>query len=639
MAAVAAAGKWWAAYRLLSHPSIRSSAGEGQAVASQAVESQAVESQAVESQGAEARSIRSARLMLFLPVLFAGAMILCAAIGFAVTQLSENRLEAQQHTALRRALEEMRGDTGNFEYVDDALVRLIERRAGLRELRFDTEPVDDSGRELQSVHDGRGRIIGWFSWMADNALVRAMNRLWGLLGAIGVALGAVGFLAMRASRHLLRSLDRGAEAARKLVEQDTLTGLPNQRAMIERLGGAIARRRSGIVVFAIIDLDGFHEVNDTLGRAGGDAVIMNVCEHLQAGLPDGAVLGRFEEDEFAVVISSENKSAATVLVDALRAALHRPIFVDRMWQLTAGIGVAEAPEDGTSADEVARRAGLALRAAKREGRSRVRFFEPQIETEYAERRSLLRELQSAVSLQTFDVHYQPIVAADGGAIVGVEALLRWNHPNRGPIPPAVFIPLAEQSGLMSQLGEIVLRRALADGARWPNLSVAVNLSPVQIRDRWLVDLVGAAMADTGIASSRVVLEVTEGILIDNAQEALERLEALRALGVSIAVDDFGTGFSSLSYLQKFPFNRLKIDRTFVASLGSSGSAGAIIQAMVTLGHGLGMKVLAEGVETDEQRVLLRLAGCDEMQGFLFARPGPAAEIDKLMSRVGRSAVA
>jgi EAL domain-containing protein (putative c-di-GMP-specific phosphodiesterase class I) len=171
------------------------------------------------------------------------------------------------------------------------------------------------------------------------------------------------------------------------------------------------------------------------------------------------------------------------------------------------------------------------------------------------------------------------------------------------------------------------------------LSVAVNLSPVQIRDRWLVDLVSVAMADTGIASSRVVLEVTEGILIDNPQEALQRLEALRALGVSIALDDFGTGFSSLSYLQKFPFNRLKIDRTFVASLASSGSTGAIIQAIVTLGHGLGMKVLAEGVETDEQRVLLRLAGCDEMQGFLFARPAPAAEIDKFMTRGGRSAVA
>ncbi len=576
--------------------------------------------------------------MLLLPALFAGATILCAAIGFAVTQLSDSRLEAQQHAALQRALEQVRGPIGDHEDVDDAMLRQVEHLAGLKGLRFDRDPVQDSGRGLQSLHDGRGRIIGWFSWVIDNAFVPAMNWLWGLLGAVGIAFGVVGFLALRASRHLLRSLDQSAEAARNLLGQDALTGLPNHRTMMERLGNALARRHSGVVAFALIDLDGFHEVNDTLGRAGGDAVFKNVAEHLQAGLPGDALLGRFEEDEFAAIISSENKTAVMALINALRASLQRPIFADRMWQITAGIGVAEAPEEGTTADELARRAGLALRAAKREGRSRVRFFEPQIETDYAERRSLLSELQSAISLQTFDVHYQPIVAADGGAMVGVEALLRWNHPSRGPIPPSVFIPLAEQSGLMSQLGEIVLRRALADGARWPALSVAVNLSPVQIRDRWLVDLVSVAMADTGIASSRVVLEVTEGILIDNPQEALVRLEALRALGVSVALDDFGTGFSSLSYLQKFPFNRLKIDRAFVASLGSSGSTGAIIQAIVTLGHALGMKVLAEGVETDEQRVLLRLAGCDEMQGYLFAKPGPAAEIDKVVDRVARSMV-
>jgi EAL domain-containing protein (putative c-di-GMP-specific phosphodiesterase class I) len=286
-----------------------------------------------------------------------------------------------------------------------------------------------------------------------------------------------------------------------------------------------------------------------------------------------------------------------------------------------------------------RRAGLALRAAKRAGRGNARSFEPQIETDYAERRFLLHELQSAIALQTFNIEYQPIVAADGGAMVAVEALLRWTHPTRGPIAPSVFIPLAEQSGLMSQLGEIVLRRALSDGARWPTLSVAVNLSPLQIRDCWLVDLVANIMAETGIDPSRVVLEVTEGVLIDNPQEAQARLQALRALGVRLALDDFGTGYSSLNYLQKFPFDRLKIDRSFVASLGTSGNTGAIIQSIVTLGHTLGMKVLAEGVEKDEQRVLLRLAGCDEMQGYLFAKPRPAAEIDEALARPTRLATA
>ena len=310
----------------------------------------------------------------------------------------------------------------------------------------------------------------------------------------------------------------------------------------------------------------------------------------------------------------------------------QPIYLDQTWQISAGIGFAQAPQDGTTGDELSRHAALALRAAKRGGRGSLRRFVPQIHQEHSERRFYLRELEDAVERKAFDVHYQPVVAADGGGIVGVEALARWTHPTRGAIAPAIFIPLAEESGLMNRLGEIVLRRALADGARWQNLFVAVNLSPVQMRSRGLVDLIGALMAETGMPASRLVLEVTEGILIDNPRETQAKLEALRALGVSTALDDFGTGYSSLSYLQKFPFDRLKIDQAFVASLGTAGTTGAIIHAVVTLGHALGMKVLAEGIETDEQRVLLRLAGCDEMQGFLFAKPCPAAAIDEVLAR-------
>ncbi len=615
MTAAAAARKWWAAHRLRSRESAPLSAGDH-------------------------KNIKAARIVLFMPLFLAGAMILCAAIGLAVTRLSESRIEGEQHAALQQALDEFHARFGDVDAPDDIQLRSIAHRAGLGDLRFDAMPTGDGGRELQSLHDARGRIVGWFSWVVDRGLVGATERLWGFLAIIGAALGLCALLGVRAARQLSRSLDRSAETVRKLTSQDMLTGLPNQQVMLESLDDALAGRRSGIVAFALIDLDGFREINDTLGRAGGDAVLMNIAGHLQVGLPAGALLGRFEEDEFAVIMSSDDRRAATVLIDSLRASLLRPIFMDRMWQITATIGVAQAPEDGTSGEDVARRAGLALRAAKREGRGGLaRRFEPRIETEYAERRFLLRELQSAIALQAFEVEYQPVVAAEGGAIIGVEALLRWTHPTRGAIAPSVFIPLAEQSGLMSQLGEIVLRRALSDGVRWPSLTVAVNLSPLQIRDRWLVDLVGAIMAETGIASSRVVLEVTEGILIDNPLEAQSRLEALRALGVSIALDDFGSGYSSLNYLQKFPFDRLKIDRAFVASLGTSGNTGAIIQSIVTLGHALGMKVLAEGVENDEQRVLLRLAGCDEMQGYLFARPGPASEIDKLLARLPRAATA
>jgi diguanylate cyclase (GGDEF)-like protein len=383
---------------------------------------------------------------------------------------------------------------------------------------------------------------------------------------------------------------------------------------------------------ALIDPDGFREVNDMHGRNGGDALMKTVAERLATSLPDGAQFGRFEDDEFAVILVSEDARSAAALAETLRASLSQPIFMEQNWQITAGIGIAQAPADGNTGEELSRRADLALRAAKREGRGAVRAFETQIEIEYTDRTFIRRELETAIASGTLELHYQPVVAAAGGGVVGVEALCRWNHPVRGAIAPSVFIPLAEQSGLMPQLGEFVLRRALSEAVRWPNLTVAVNLSPLQIRDPKMVDLVAAVMRENGIAPSRIILEVTESVWIDDPLTTQQSLEALRTLGVSVALDDFGTGYSSLSYLQKFPFNLLKIDRAFVASLGTSGNAGAIIQSIVTLGHALGMKVLAEGVETDEQRVLLRLAGCDEMQGFLFSKPRPAEAIDKLVTK-------
>jgi diguanylate cyclase (GGDEF)-like protein len=559
-------------------------------------------------------------------------MIAVAIAGHAIIQHDAARMAGSEHVALRLALDELHVTPGDTSRFDDAQLQQLAARAGLRDLRFEAEPIVAAGRDVQSLDDAQGRIVGWLTWRSDRALIDAMARLWNLVAAGSAALSLCALLAVFIVWRLRRSLAHAKKTMRQLNSEDALTGLPNHRVMSAKLDDALERRRDGFVALMIIDLDGFREVNDTLGRTGGDAVLAQLAARLQSALPAGAELGRFEDGEFAVVVAGTEAAAAPALADTLRGLLARPIVMEQMWQISAGIGVAQAPEDGTSGEELSRRAGLALRAAKRAGRATVRRFEPQIETEDCERRSLRRELETAIAAKALDVHYQPVVAAAGGGIIGVEALARWTHPTRGAIAPSVFIPLAEQSGLMLQLGELVLRRALADGARWPSLSIAVNLSPLQIRDRNLVDLVGEVMRQCGIAASRVVLEVTESILIENPQEALIRLEALRALGVNIALDDFGTGYSSLSYLQKFPFGQIKIDRAFVSSLGTVGHAGAIIQAIVTLGHALGLHVLAEGVETDEQRVLLRLAGCDEMQGFLFAKPLPAAAIDKVLAR-------
>jgi predicted signal transduction protein with EAL and GGDEF domain len=301
-------------------------------------------------------------------------------------------------------------------------------------------------------------------------------------------------------------------------------------------------------------------------------------------------------------------------------------------QIKVSIGLAMAPRNGTSRDELTRRADLALRTAKRRDRGTTVVFAAEMEAEFQERRFIKREAASALAAHAFEVYYQPIVKADGGAIAGVEALLRWNHPGRGFVPPSEFVPVAEEAGLMDRLGEFVLRRAVSDAARWPDLYVSVNLSPVQVRDRAFVDVVSAVLRESGFEPSRLVLEMTEGVLIDNPDETTVRLQELRALGVRLALDDFGSGYSSLSYLQKLPFDKLKVDRSFVVALDQSANGGVIIQAIVTLGRALGMGVVIEGVETEEQRVLLRLAGCNEMQGYLFAKPAPRDEIDRLLAK-------
>ena len=579
-----------------------------------------------------ARGGTAARSGAMLSLILALAALGCAATGLIETQRTDSRLAAEQHAALQAVLGELHVAIADGTGFAAGQLGGIALRAGLHDLRFDGDLASARGREVQSLHDAQGRIVGWFSWAPDRTFIGAMYWLWGLLGIVGIILASGAYVTMRATRQLAVSLARSREANRKLTTQDVLTGLPNRRVALQRLDHTIAIRRSRFVALALIDIDGFRDVNDTLGRVGGDIMLCGIADRLKSALPPGALLGRFDGDSFAVVAAGDDPQLATDLADRLAGSLAAPIYLDRMWRISAGIGIAKAPEDGTTGDELQRHAALALRTAKRSGRGSVRHFVPQIHQQHAERRFFLHELETAIGDNAFDVHYQPVVAAEGSGMVGVEALLRWNHPTRGAIAPSLFIPLAEASGLMIALGEIVMRRALADGARWPNIFVSVNLSPVQIRSRGLTDFVAAALAETGMTASRLVLEVTEGVLIDDPEETQLKLEALRALGVSTALDDFGTGYSSLNYLQKFPFDRLKIDRSFVASLGTAGNAGAIIQSIVTLGHALGMKVLAEGIETTEQRVLLRLAGCDEMQGFLFAKACPAEAIDKILAR-------
>lgn len=517
-------------------------------------------------------------------------------------------------------------------FVNGELGEVLRQKSGLADLALDSVRAD-SDREAQAILDRDGRIAGWITWtMKRSAFEAAVALAPFLLFVTLCPIGAALFLA-RGSRRARKELSGLVRRAQAAVTLDPLTGLPNRRMIMEYVETVLADRPPArIVTFAHVDLDHLAEVNDALGHEGGDELLTLVGARLTEVSGDLALAGRLGGDEFALVLITDDVEAAVRAVDAAREALARPFWVKgQVVGIGARFGLAHAPRDGLTRLELMRRADLALRAAKRMHRNAIVVFEPTMETELDDRRFIKNELRRALGDGTLDLHYQPIVAAEGNRIVGVEALLRWTHKMRGDISPAVFVPVAEQTGLMQALGEFVLRKALADAMRWPNLYVTVNVSPVQMRDSGFVDLVAAVIKDVGIAPSRVVLEVTEGVLIDDPHEAERRLDQLRALGVRIALDDFGVGYSSLNYLHHFPFDKIKIDKEFVARLGRTANGAAIVQSIISLGRALGLGVLAEGVETEEQRSLLRLAGCDELQGYLFAKPSPCEQIDEMVA--------
>jgi diguanylate cyclase (GGDEF)-like protein len=577
------------------------------------------------------------RLIAPLAVLLGVAIVVCTGLAYVLAGQADDYIEAEHRQALVGAVEALQAVSPDLARVEPKLIHVLERASGLKDLKFETEPVG-GWHEVQSMLDAKGRIVGWFSWEPERPATATMNRLLPL--AVTIALGLVGFavLALWQLGRLGFQLARSEQHAHKLEYQDVLTGLPNQNRFFGLFDRAVADRKGDeTLAFAVLDLDGFDEVNDVLGYAGGDEVLAEIGNRLQQSLPRGAVSGRLGSDEFALLITGMEPQAALAAADMVRQSLVRPFWMDQVVQLSVSIGLAIAPRDGTVRDDLLRRADLALRTAKRRGRGTVFAFSADLEAEFQERRFIKREVASTLAAEGFDLHYQPIVKADGGAVVGVEALLRWKHPARGFVPPSLFVPVAEEAGLMDRLGEFALRRAISDAARWPALYVSVNLSPVQVRNRAFIDLVASVLEDSGFEPSRLVLEMTESVLVEKPEETTARLQELRALGVRLALDDFGSGYSSLSYLQKLPFDKLKIDRSFVTGLNRSANGGVIIQAVVTLGRALGMEIAIEGVETEEQRVLLRLAGCSEMQGYLFAKPAPPDDIDRLLQEAAAQA--
>jgi diguanylate cyclase (GGDEF)-like protein/PAS domain S-box-containing protein len=418
-----------------------------------------------------------------------------------------------------------------------------------------------------------------------------------------------------------------------LAHYDPLTDLPNRALFHERLEQELAKIPDGEQLAVLyIDIDEFKSVNDTLGHLIGDELLKSVAVSLSSCITSNGFVARLGGDEFAVVQTAIKKEAevtdlATRIFDAIRtpyACLSHQVTTD------ASIGVALAPQHGTDLHQILKNADMAMYAAKSAGRRTYRFFEPDMDAQVKARRLLEMDLRQAITDDALEVYYQPCVDLQTNEITGCEALLRWRHPVRGMVSPAEFIPVAEDTGLINQIGEWVLMTACAEATTWPeDIRLAVNVSPVQFKSGTLALKVVAALAASGLAASRLELEITEAVLIRDDDAALAILHQVRAIGVRIALDDFGTGYSSLSYLQRFPFDKIKIDRCFVTDIEEPEGSSCIVQAVVNIAAARNMTTTAEGVETRQQQQLLRMLGCSEMQGYLFSPPKPAADIRQL----------
>jgi diguanylate cyclase (GGDEF)-like protein len=435
---------------------------------------------------------------------------------------------------------------------------------------------------------------------------------------------------------------RAEEKIGYMAHHDPLTGLLNRARFADQLEERLASVTEGArLTVLFLDLDHFKYVNDTLGHLVGDELLKAVADRLRDCVEERDAIARLGGDEFAIIhVEIEGTEDTSRLADRICAAIKTPYDIGGLQAtVDVSIGVARAPKESIRSAELMKRADVALYRAKADGRSVYRFFEPGMFARIASRRALESDLRNGIARSEFQLFYQPVLNIEDNRIVGLEGLLRWHHPERGTIPPAEFIPIAEETGLIVPLGEWVIRQACLDAANWPNeIKIAVNLSPAQFRNHNLTQVVINALGSSGVAPSRLELEITEEILLGHSRENLAVLEQFRMLGIQIVMDDFGIGYSSLNYLRLFPFDKIKIDRSFVNDLSNGDDLSlAIVQAVTRLAKVLGVPTTAEGIETEEQLELVRAAGCTEFQGYLFSKPRPAAEIMQLLQVDARMA--
>ncbi len=526
----------------------------------------------------------------------------------------------------------------SVKFIAGGLLAGIADQLQLTDLRSVGSGPPPAGDHVYDLKGSHGHTIARFAWAPKQPGAEIVQSV---IPFIAVALAGFALLAAFVLHYMRRTaaaIAVGETRLRHLAMHDPLCGLPNRIFFGERLQAVIDQVRNGSTPAAVfyIDLDHFKDVNDTLGHPIGDELIRDVTLRLSRTLRGDDLVARLGGDEFAVISSIGDDTAKVMsLAQRIINTICAPYSINgQNIMIGASIGIAVIDRNCAGAADIMRYADMALYRAKNEGRNRACIYDAVMDAHLSNRKLLEADLREAIEHDRLYLHYQPIVSKDGENMLGVEALCRWTHPRRGEIPPSEFIAAAEHSGLIIELGAWVLRRACLDGRNWPGLTVAVNVSSLQFRRIDFVDVVERTLEETAFSPDRLELELTESVLLGNIDTAEAAMRRLKALGVKVALDDFGTGYSSLLYLRRFPFDKLKIDRSFVHSIEKAADAAAIVHAVVSLGRGLGMQVTAEGVETADQQLFLRAAGVHFMQGYRFGKPVPPAEISQRLRNPG-----